>query len=610
MSVSRKCKTNKETLADHLTSIVGRFPEGGWLYMGFKLLDRKMMHQKLFRNNMLEPMTKTQFDKYVGWGTNAYICPQVFSHGSRAVENLYALQNMVIDVDIHSERYGKSLRDQKISTLAHILLHDADDYGLPEPNWVVFTGRGLQIWWRHESMAANKCLHTWTSILRCFIEIIKQLISEHLEGDPEDTLGGLSVDEQASLNPIGFFRIPGTYNPAAKTYASIIDGVDPERIYSYKELVLFRNRYQKDRPNTLEKQGMKRRYQVSGCKWDASAWAESTAFKIETLRDLRNEDIGNETRNNFCLALYSLYRSAGMEETAAMERLNAFNEGFKQPMRDKELKSTLFSARKKIYRYSTSALVDLLGITKKEISDIGLKYNVERPKSKRKQELSERNQEIIRLYRTTSMTQKEVGDAVGTSRKVVGDVLRSAGVNRASLKADEIRSLNEKGKSIEQITETVGCSDRTVYRALRSTADENAGGALKAAPMKTPSIAREASEDPVDEPTAATFSVKTFNASCEPVFDVESREGEIAEPSCDDQAALVSSDVIEGPATDLSASDRMYLPTYYDGYHATLNERSDSPSLSFEPIPGAIRRLCLSTSSPNLLAVLQVGVLQ
>ncbi len=79
------------------------------------------------------------------------------------------------------------------------------------------------------------------------------------------------------------------------------------------------------------------------------------------------------------------------------------------------------------------------------------------------------------------MTQEEVAKEMGTSRKTVGKVLREAGVNRADRKAKKIQSLNEKGNSVEQIAKKTGCSDRTVYRALKNTADKNAEGAPEAA---------------------------------------------------------------------------------------------------------------------------------
>lgn len=506
MTILKRDKRNDEWRV-FMSSVASRLPDGSWGYMGFKSDKWKNMHQEKYRSNLVERKFAPRCNQLVGWNIHSYCCPHAFSYGDRTVESLYALQSIVLDIDCHSERYCKSLRNYRIQTLAHILIHDADDYGLPEPNFIVFTGRGLQVWWNHESMSARKCLNTWKSIVCCFIEIVNKMIADHSEGDPQDTIRGLAVDEQASLNPVGLFRIPGTYNPKAKACAYSVDGVDPNYIYTYQDLVRFRNEYRAEKP--IAPQKSKKRFQVPGCSWDISSWADTTALKIESLRDIRNGDIGNETRNNFCVALYCLYRSAGMEDLAAMERLHAFNEGFKRPMQEKELKSTLSSARRKLYQYSANALIQLLDISEKEASFIGLKYGTKKMKSDKKLEIKARNREIIQLYKT-GMTQAEVGERMGINRKTVGDVLRNAGIDRAGTKAKKIISLREKGLSTGQIADKIGCTERNIYRILQNAASKSAGGAPEAARTGiAESVALTSTEKD------ASMSAETFNVTNE-----------------------------------------------------------------------------------------------
>ena len=252
MTILKQDKRNDEWRV-FMSSVASRLPDGSWGYMGFKSDKWKNMHQEKYRSNLIERKFAPRCNQLVGWNIHSYCCPHAFSYGDRTVESLYALQSIVLDIDCHSERYCKSLRNYRIQTLAHILIHDADDYGLPEPNFIVFTGRGLQVWWNHESMSARKCLNTWKSIVCCFIEIVNKMIADHSEGDPQDTIRGLAVDEQASLNPVGLFRIPGTYNPKAKACAYSVDGVDPNYIYTYQDLVRFRNEYRAEKPIAPQK---------------------------------------------------------------------------------------------------------------------------------------------------------------------------------------------------------------------------------------------------------------------------------------------------------------------------------------------------------------------
>lgn len=218
MVIPKRDKSN-DLWRQFVSSVASRLPEGSWGFMGFKSDKWKIMHQEKYRSNRVEEKFDPRCEQLVGWKIHSYCCPHAFSYGDRTLENLYALQSIVLDIDCHAERYCKSLRTRRIDAMAYYLVHDAfDDYGLPEPNQIVFTGRGLQVWWNHESMSARSSLNTWKSIVRCFIEIAKKVIDAHSEDDPMESLRGLSVDEQASLNPVGLFRIPGTYNSKARTY--------------------------------------------------------------------------------------------------------------------------------------------------------------------------------------------------------------------------------------------------------------------------------------------------------------------------------------------------------------------------------------------------------
>lgn len=582
MVIPKRDKSN-DLWRQFVSSVASRLPEGSWGFMGFKSDKWKIMHQEKYRSNRVEEKFDPRCEQLVGWKIHSYCCPHAFSYGDRTLENLYALQSIVLDIDCHAERYCKSLRTRRIDAMAYYLVHDAfDDYGLPEPNQIVFTGRGLQVWWNHESMSARSSLNTWKSIVRCFIEIAKKVIDAHSEDDPMESLRGLSVDEQASLNPVGLFRIPGTYNSKARTYAYVIDGT--KHIYSYQELVQFRNDYRTGSPIIPKKS--KKRYQVPGHSCNVSSWAGSTALKIEKLRNLRDADLGGETRNNFCLALYCLYRSAGMDDDAAMEQLNIFNEGFKRPMREKELRSTLSSARRKLYQYSGKALIQLLDISEEEAAAIGLKCEMEQPKPEKKQDFKERNKEIIRLYKT-GLTQAQVGEKMGLGRKVVGDVLRNAGINRSGNKAKKIISLHEKGFSANQIADKVGCTSRNVYRILQNAASKNAEGAPEAAlttstqPDAITSMSEKTCENiAVSMEMDASISKKTIGGLSVPIemessekVDVppESQPASATKETCgpaDESSVAEVSDQEEIPGSDFSSrpSEGLFPAWHNNGY--------------------------------------------
>lgn len=483
MSFSSKSGKPKRHLSPEevwfMCSVTSQFVEGNWLRMAFKDNVSQRMCPVNVRNNFFSDMVCI-INRHSNQHTHSYFCPHAFSAGNRTEEYLYALHSIVIDIDCHSDRYSKHLRDRKLQLLDYLIVHDAGDYGLPTPNFIVNTGRGLQIWWRHEPMSARSqsSKDTWLNIVRCFIEILRRMIADHsADGlDDMESLAGFEVDERTSLNPVGLFRIPGTYNPNAKEYSFLHKVLETETVYSCKEMCRFRDEYRAEHPPVSRGSNGGKRYQ-SGDGWNPADWAERTAGKIEKLRDLRDADIGRETRNNFCLGIYCLHRAARLNDKEAMERLHMFNSGFKKPMSGKELKSTLTSAHRKQYKYSTKALIKLLDISKKEAEQIELKYvsgNKNHTKKDRA-DIQERNKKIIDLYLTTEMTQKEVGNATGVCRKTVCEILKKAGIKRARQKAEQIQILHEKGCSVKQIGQEVSRSDRSVYRVLENAAVEIAG---------------------------------------------------------------------------------------------------------------------------------------
>ncbi|MDE7243043.1 MAG: hypothetical protein K2O18_03570, partial [Oscillospiraceae bacterium] len=232
-------------------SVTDRFAEGNWLQFGFKWNNSDSMRPVMVRQNYFSKGLEREIYKYSNRNTHSYVCPHAFSYGNRTGEYLYALHHIVIDVDCHSARISKLMRNRKLDVLKNLLENDAfSDYDLPLPNYFVFTGRGIQIWWKHEPMSARACKNTWLSIVRCFIEIIKRIIAEHSGPDMDDmeNLEGLEVDEAASMNTVGLFRIPGTFNPKAREYSYLEECLGPETVYSYQELRQFRDEYRAERP--------------------------------------------------------------------------------------------------------------------------------------------------------------------------------------------------------------------------------------------------------------------------------------------------------------------------------------------------------------------------
>ena len=289
-----------------------------------------------------------------------YITANTVSGTSRNIDGLFGLQNIVIDIDCHDPDKDSPILVQAFLWRAK---RDLWDTGvLPTPNSIVRTGRGVQLWW------AIKPCH---SSCRYYYDGIKSTFMAHfdamLEDYPEE-LDGLEVDHAASINPVGYFRLPCTYNTAAKSYGTL-EILHSER-YDTHELAKIQapeiEVKVREEPIHIPMQTsdliVLNNYYTLGAR---------RVMQMIKLRQLRNNDVGEETRNNLSLIVYCSLRMA-YDHEEALDRLEAFNEGFADPMTDRELAAVIHTAKKKAYKYSNAKIIEFLAITQEEQDAIGL----------------------------------------------------------------------------------------------------------------------------------------------------------------------------------------------------------------------------------------------
>lgn len=391
-----------------------------------------------------------------------YITANSVSGVRRTADQLFGLHNIVMDVDAHHEEDGEDALDTLWWRMRRDLFLPDE---LPEPTSVIKTGRGLQLWWCIIPISA-KCHSYYDEIAGAFAEKITAFLREYSE------LSLFHVDRAASQNPIGYFRLPGTYNTKSGTAVELL--LCQDRQYSTHELLPLVKSWPKEPPSVhrLPEDAFSGRYAEEDIFLlkDMKTTGFFRVRQMIQLRMLRNNAIGEETRNNLCLIVYNaMVRALGHDE--AWEKLLAFNRGFKKPMTKRELHQTIDTSRRKNgYRFRNKTIISFLNITPEEQKAIGL-YEPTAPyreltrlsghpsrKAAARTVKEDRNRKILSLSQQ-GMSRKEIAELLSIDRNTVAAVLGTSKDRYA-----EAVALLEQGVDHKTIASHLGVSLRSVQR--------------------------------------------------------------------------------------------------------------------------------------------------
>lgn len=378
-----------------------------------------------------------------------YISSNIFANEIRSKDTLLAINSIVIDIDCHSKDYSSGELAQRINALVWRLQNDCFDCGdLPSPHYIVLTGRGVQIWWCIVPAYAKSFTANFSDVEHYFVSKINDLIAEF----PSELLA-FSVDSAASSNAAGLFRLPGTINTHCQREVEAI--FFPGQRLNLKD---FRDQFLP----AASKSARMRNTSVYFRPYAQDVLKEVLLRRldaIERLRSIRNAPVGDETRNNFCFLYYATAKPI-YGDTEAYQRTRDFNNEFKLPLTDKELKGCLCSARRKNYKYSTKAILQKLDISDDEADMIGLRIPKAKPSSKEKKE--NRNKQVIALF-NQGFRQREIAERFGIACSTVSAILKNNPGKIRTL-SNQIQELLQSGKTSAEVSQELHCSIRTVER--------------------------------------------------------------------------------------------------------------------------------------------------
>lgn len=363
-------------------------------------------------DKIAEALTKLTFHP----NRDYYITPNSFYGSDRQYQHLYQLKNIVIDVDFHILLHGENskLRDATLKKLTDLVCSPlCADYGLPHPNAVVFTGRGLQFWFRLEDCSA-KLVYAYKPAVRYLEACLKDLMCDYI-----DYIGNaLTIDGGASVKPSGLFRLPCTYNSKTKTKSSVeIYHDSPVNVTDlcYKANLRFNN-------TTTQKTSIPYR----GWKGDADELAWFRYRALSALLEKRIAENESILRDEFLFLTYCSLCDSSLDDEHIFDLLREMNGKFPVPMPEDEWKTYLSTAIRKHYHYSNSKIIEELTITEEE-------------------------QDLVNFYPTD-----ETKRTKGTKPRWKNDATA----------IEQICKLCKKGMTKKAIAKEIGCSAQTVTRIL------------------------------------------------------------------------------------------------------------------------------------------------
>lgn len=351
----------------------------------------------------------------------------------RRTVNVHSLTNIVVDIDVHHARGGiKGCRDvimQRLDALLY-LIFVKKPIGLPCPNTVVHTGRGIQLWWTIKPLSAKKLKYIYKGIQEYLFTALEKEINS---ADPE-LKEYVLLDISASKKMSGLFRLSGTWNTRSKTYGDFWilhdNKLDAAKLY-------FALHPATGKPYIKYKKKKKQGNPV----FRKNNYGNHIDNMIRGLIELRRSagEMEDGYRDLYCLIVLSAYLSNDTPEDEAWNRVVALNNSFKNPLPEKELRSYMSTAMQKKYKYRNETIIGYLGIDDEEQKALGfypanVHYYEERQKArergqKRRKMKEKRDIKIIELF-AKGVLQEKIAELVGCAQSTVSKILKAAGITK------------------------------------------------------------------------------------------------------------------------------------------------------------------------------------
>lgn len=412
---------------------------------------------------------------------NNYLSISTFKTGSHRKEfNVKEVKRLFIDMDAHKNPIN--LDEAKLLS-DYMLDNWFDEYELPEPNYIIFSGRGVQVlftldgcddvdeWKRYQTALLNTCQDLLKDLKEHSLSEASIVAVEHDD---------LKIDILKDASRV--HRVPDTINLKSNVAAKLLYQ-NEDHVYTLNELNenytafsnenLVEKKEKKKNQKKTKSEPTERDVDLSRIDMDGKQVIDPHFFEIiektiksrlsdlETLIRLRNEaGVDAGYRNNLIAIAIPTLVSCGCKNDEVVKEAHRINSLFNKPLKNAEVNDWLNSCLKKkeivnsdggkgfsrvYYRFYTNTIIDKLQITKEEQDSMQVLCS-EALKKKRSRE-----------------KQKDVQNA--NRREVYKE--KTADKRKAKEERNKrIHELSADGMSARQIAKQLGVNVSTVSRVL------------------------------------------------------------------------------------------------------------------------------------------------
>ena len=135
-----------------------------------------------------------------------YMTPNSFLKPDRKSENIFNINALYVDIDCHDDNIKVT---KEMLTEVTDMLTKHFNVTIPEPTMIVFSGRGMHLYWKIDS-APSQLADYWSGMESNLLN----KFSEILNGTP------FEADERVK-DVSRVLRVPGSYNSKSKSFCTI-----------------------------------------------------------------------------------------------------------------------------------------------------------------------------------------------------------------------------------------------------------------------------------------------------------------------------------------------------------------------------------------------------